>query len=80
MTSSMASSADVPPVISPRTHRLPFLAVSSRLAMIAVGGWLVVYVLNLDLTALFLILAAGITAFGILAIAVFKWRVVARIA
>jgi Na+-driven multidrug efflux pump len=52
----------------------PFLAVTSRLAMVGIGGRFVVYGLKLDLTALFVVIAGSIVAFGLVIIAVFKWR------
>jgi putative MATE family efflux protein len=55
----------------------PFVAVSSRLLMIGIGGLLVIGVLNLDLTALFITIAGAIVVSGILIIVAFRQRVAA---
>jgi putative MATE family efflux protein len=54
----------------------PFLAVTSRLLIIALGGWVVVYALGLGLTELFVLAAAAVVAFGAAVFVAFKRRVV----
>ena len=54
----------------------PFICSTSRLIVVAAGGWLMTDVLGSGLTGLFAVAAAAIVILGLSMAAIFKWRVV----
>lgn len=54
----------------------PFLCTTSRLAVVAIGGWLAVDVLELGLDGLFVVAAIAIVFPGLSMSAIFNWRVI----
>jgi len=53
----------------------PFLCTTSRLIVVAAGGWLATDLLGSGLTGLFVVAAAAIVILGLSMSAIFKWRV-----
>jgi hypothetical protein len=54
----------------------PFICSTSRLIVVAAGGWLMTDVLGSGLSGLFAVAAAAIVILGLSMAAIFKWRVV----